>query len=450
MINDLWPEIRSDAGEILNMAQMARLVSLLLMGAVIVMLALTFYHVIAPFLMPLFLAGVLAVLCQPLYRRILKWTKDRTALAAGLTTFAVLIIILVPATLGTIAAAKQLYALAQSKLAASHLKKGSDWAELARTVQDSAAVEGLIRRYEEWTGEEVDRDELQTEMQARLREGSLVLARKTLGYAGSTLSLLGTVVSILIGGLTFVIAFYYFLADGPALIEATEKLIPVHRDYVRHLLTQFDHAVRAVVSATFAAALGQGIATGIGMQIAGFQHFFIVTILATLTALVPVLGTWLIWGPYVVWLAYHDHWVAATMLTLYGSIFVGLLDNAIRAYVLHSNVKLHPLLAFVSVLGGIQVMGLWGIFVGPIVASCLHALLQIFNTELVAFSEQKQQRSAADPGGDTLLMSDIEPQRPAPAASAPPAAPPAKSPVTAPPAPAVPMPAAVRQDAAIK
>src|SRR5262249_8207809 len=155
--------------------------------------------------------------------------------------------------------------------------------------------------------------------------------------------------------------------------------------------------------ATFAAALGQGIATGIGMHVAGFHHFFIVTLFATLTALVPVLGTWLVWGPYVLWLWFSKDGdrVTATILALDGSIFVGLLDNVIRTYVLHSNVKLHPLLAFVSVLGGIQVMGLWGIFVGPVVASCLHALLKIFNTELVTFSEQKQQLAAGDSRGDT-------------------------------------------------
>ena len=378
------------------MGQMARLVSLLVMGAVIVLLGLTFYHVMAPFLMPLFLAGVLAMLSQPFYRRLLKWTKDRTPLAAGLTTFAVLAIILVPLALGTVAAAKQLYGMAEARLEKSHLK-GSDWSEFARFVQDSAPFENVVKRYESWTGEEVNRDELQVEIQARLREGSLLLVRKTLGYAGSTLSILGSAVSLLVGLLTFVIAFYYFLADGPALIEASEKLIPVHRDYVRHLLTQFDQAVRAVVSATFAAALAQGIATGIGMWIAGFHHFFIVTILATLTALVPVLGTWLIWGPLVLWMGFHDgRWGAAIFLTLYGSIFVGLLDNVIRAYVLHSNVKLHPLLAFVSVLGGIQVMGLWGIFIGPIVASCLHALIKIFNTEIVAFSEERQSGTLRD------------------------------------------------------
>ena len=385
------------------MAPMARLVSLLVMGAVIVILGLTFYQVMAPFLMPLFLAGVLAVLCQPIYRRFLVWTKNRTPLAAGLTTCAVLFVLLVPLSLGIVGGARQLYSLAQTTLAHSNLKE-SGWADLTRTVRESAAVDGLIVRYEEWTGEPVDRDELQDEIRARLREASATLARRTLGYAGSTLSLLGGIVSFLIAALTFVIAFYYFLADGPALIEATEKLIPVHRDYVRHLLGQFDQAVRAVVSATFAAALGQGIATGIGMYVAGFHHFFIVTLLATLTALVPVLGTWLIWGPFVLWLGYHEYWGTAIVLTLYGSIFVGLLDNVIRAYVLHSNVKLHPLLAFVSVLGGIQVMGLWGIFIGPIVASCLHALLKIFNTELVAFSEEKQAHPAPDDSDTTLPL----------------------------------------------
>jgi hypothetical protein len=91
----------------------------------------------------------------------------------------------------------------------------------------------------------------------------------------------------------------------------------------------------------------------------------------------------------VLWLGFHQgDWVRAGFLAVYGSVVVGLLDNVIRSYVLHSNVKLHPLLAFVSVMGGIQLMGLWGVFVGPVVASCLHALVKIFNTELGQFSNQ--------------------------------------------------------------
>ena len=55
----------------------------------------------------------------------------------------------------------------------------------------------------------------------------------------------------------------------------------------------------------------------------------------------------------------------------------------------NTDTKLHPLLALVSVLGGIQTLGLWGVFIGPIVASCLYALVRIFNTELFALSRER-------------------------------------------------------------
>src|SRR5205823_3324144 len=114
------------------------------------------------------------------------------------------------------------------------------------------------------------------------------------------------------------------------------------------------------------------------------------------------------------------------------------------AYVLHTNVKLHPLLAFVSVLGGIQVMGLWGIFIGPIVASCLHALVKIFNSELEAFSAEQQARVARDPDLATLPVTNAPELEPRPVfvslAAASPASPPEPAAAVAPPraAPQVP------------
>ena len=101
------------------------------------------------------------------------------------------------------------------------------------------------------------------------------------------------------------------------------------------------------------------------------------------------MGSWLIWLPCAGWLMYQGHWGSAIFLILVGTLVIGTMDNIIRTYVLQSDAKLHPLLAFVSVLGGLQMMGLWGVFIGPIVASCLHALVQIFNAELKAFSKEK-------------------------------------------------------------
>jgi len=215
------------------------------------------------------------------------------------------------------------------------------------------------------------------------------IAKRSLGMAASTVGLLGSVFSAMVAWIMFVIALYYFLADGNSLIDSTQSLIPVHVDYQRKLIDQFQKVVRAVVLATFLAAIAQGMTTAVALYLVGFDHFIIFLILATITSMVPLLGSWLIWGPCAGWLLYQGHWGSALFLTAIGTLVVGTMDNIIRTYVLQSDAKLHPLLAFVSVLGGLQMMGLWGVFIGPIVASCLHALVQIFNTELKAFSEEK-------------------------------------------------------------
>jgi hypothetical protein len=67
-------------------------------------------------------------------------------------------------------------------------------------------------------------------------------------------------------------------------------------------------------------------------------------------------------------------------------------DNFIKPYILHGRAKLHPLLALLSVLGGVQALGLWGIFIGPMVAAFLYALLNILHQELKAFAEADQRR----------------------------------------------------------
>ena len=105
----------------------------------------------------------------------------------------------------------------------------------------------------------------------------------------------------------------------------------------------------------------------------------------------------MVWSPFVVWLALHGNWFAAIGLVIWGVAVVGMLDNGVKLYVLQSNADLHPLLAFISVIGALQVLGLWGIFIGPIVASCLFALIQIFNEELRALAKEREAAAVASP-----------------------------------------------------
>ena len=209
-------------------------------------------------------------------------------------------------------------------------------------------------------------------------------------------------VGAIVGFGMFLIAFYYFLCDGSKLMEATEKLIPVQIDYQRQLVREFNGVMQAVVSATMLSAIAQGAATAVALYIVGIHQFFLIFVIATFASLIPVAGTWMVWGPFAIWFCFtHDPEVMKSdywwfwaywrpmFLFVIGVGVIGTMDNVIKAYVLQNDTSLHPLLAFVSVFGGMQVMGLWGIFVGPVVACCLHALVKIFNAELNEFSKER-------------------------------------------------------------
>ncbi len=372
------------------MSSMARLVSLGILTTLIVFLGITFYRVVAPYLLPLFLAGVVAILCRPLFQYFRRRTGGRIRLAAGLTTTTVLAIVLVPLVVGTLLASLQLYVLAQEQLDADTLR--GTMQQLRQELQFDRLAEHL----DPLVPGKVDPEQLEESLEANLKAMVTAVAQRSLGLARTALGLLGAIVSWIVSLAIFALALYYFLADGPALREATENLIPVNVDYQRQLAARFDQVVRAVVMATFLSAIVQGVITAAAVGLIGvvvnapiLRHFFIIFLLATLVALIPLAGSWLVWGPVAVWLAWTGHWVAAALLTAFGAVVVGTLDNVVRTYVLHTDAKLHPLLAFVSVLGGLQVMGLWGIFIGPIVACFLHALVQIFNVELQEFSRER-------------------------------------------------------------
>lgn len=390
----------------------ARIVTLSVLFAGIVLLGMMFYQVIAPFLLPMFLAAILAILCRPFYLWLLPKAWNRPDLAAGLTTALITLALVTPLAVGTLIGAVQLTRLSQSDFQNWDWTRGIDriWTDF---------LEPVVLRWQEQYPDQIDVETVKRDLASNSQALVKSLAARTFTWASSTV---GTLLSLSVSGGMFLVAFYYFLADGPALIQAAETLIPVPAEHQRQLREQFAKVVRAVVLATFLAAFAQGIATALALQVVGMGHFFVFLIAAMISALVPLAGTWMVWGPCAAWLAFQGHYASAIGLALFGVIVVGLLDNVIRTYVLNSDAQLHPLLAFASVLGALQVMGLWGIFFGPIIASCLYALVQIFLTELNQFSASAAlaltETGVSPP---TQIAAAVAPDHPQPRAAAPPA-----------------------------
>ncbi len=389
---------------------MAKQAPLIVLGLVTLGLGYEFYTILAPFLLPLFLAGVLAMLSEPL----LVWFRgkipNRPSMAAGLTAATVVALVLLPFAIGTTLAAAQLVSFTRSALA------DKTWQEQMTKLQKQEWVQNLLRQIDQQLGGDVqpvaggaapapdvppernaepvpvapDPEPFRATIEQKLIASAGWIAERTFGAAGKGVAVVAGVANFGVAAFTLLLAYYYFLVDGPKLWATFEQQVPVSREHIRVLFTQFEAAVRGVVMATLAAAAAQGVATAIAVWFCGISGFFLLAILGTLSALIPVMGTWLIWGPAALYLFATGATGKAIFLVIYGIVVVGTLDNLIRAYVLNSNVELHPVLAFVSVLGGLQALGLWGVFIGPVIASCLFAALQTFNQELA--------RSAAAPG----------------------------------------------------
>jgi predicted PurR-regulated permease PerM len=181
------------------------------------------------------------------------------------------------------------------------------------------------------------------------------------------------------------IATYYFLVDGAEMIKTVMRLSPLDDRYEEELTSEFSKVSRAVVLATLLSAIAQGLLAGIGYYFAGLDLLFLLVALTTLLAMVPFVGAAAVWVPASFYLAFFrdpPNTAAAIGLALYGFAVVSMADNVIKPLVLHGQSNLHPLLALLSVLGGVQALGPIGILVGPMVVAFLQALLNMLRREL--------------------------------------------------------------------
>ena len=198
------------------------------------------------------------------------------------------------------------------------------------------------------------------------------MAKQTPGFLGS----------FLVNCFVMVFALFYFLVDGEDLVAAAGKMIPLDQKYQRQLLLKFVEITRAVTSATLLTALSQAVLLGIGYHVAGFQTTLLLMMLTFFAAFVPVVGSAIVWVPASLWLLVDGHVPAAMLLAGYSFAVVMLVDNVMKPMILHGQANLHPLLAFLSVLGGVAALGPLGIFVGPMAVAFLQTGLQMLNVEL--------------------------------------------------------------------
>jgi predicted PurR-regulated permease PerM len=236
------------------------------------------------------------------------------------------------------------------------------------------------------------------------RRSSLEFA--TNNFFSATGATTGFVISFVVGLLIMVVSLYFFLVDGRVLLDLLMNFSPLEEVYERELLIEFDRVSRAVVVATLLSALVQALLAGFGFWVAGLEAVFLLIMLTFVLAMVPFVGAAAVWLPASLYLwFYEDRFGPAVFIFFYGLLVVSLSDNIIKPLVLHGQSKIHPLLALLSILGGVQALGPVGIFVGPMVVAFLQTLLKLLHREMVTLdaNEARAERSSNRPAEDTSV-----------------------------------------------
>jgi len=383
---------------------MSRIASFAVLLAILLVIAVLFYKVMADFLLPMFLAVLLVVIFRPLHTWCVGKCGGRERLAAGLTTAGIVLIVLLP-LLGIVFQAAVEGVRVYERFhdgpgGAAQLRRSPrtpapvevagdrpprDDASLADAMVDVAALADQIVAVGQRVGLELSAEDIERTIRMRVREWLGPVALSSARFTGN----------LILGIAVMVLSLYYFLADGPWMVGKVMALSPLDDRYETQLINEFTQISRAVVLATLLSALVQGSLAGIGFYFAGVKAVFLLTVMAMLFAMVPFVGTTIIWVPVCLWLYFIDQRpVAAIGLAVYCGAIVAAADNVIKPLVLHGRSNLHPLLALLSVIGGVQALGPIGIFVGPMVVVFLHALLNMFHGELESLGQKEGEPGA--------------------------------------------------------
>jgi predicted PurR-regulated permease PerM len=375
-----------------------RVVSLIVLVAIILLIGLKFFQVMVLFMVPLFLAAVLVVIFKPLHLWVCSKTGKRRQLAAALTTAAIALIVLLP-TLGL-----TIYAVSEGTVLVSSLGTETLPGEV-KTEQEPPALilpsgeqghrnaKASLADFVSDIVKQLNETLEHFHLPAVIREAeALQMVLKSLREMAAPLALgsirlLGSIVVTLA---IMVLATYYFLADGPAMLATLMRLSPLDDAYERELLDKFADISRTVVLATLLSAVAQGVLAGVGFYFAGIEHVIFLTTLTIFLAMIPFVGSAAVWVPACAWLYLQDHrTTAAIVLALYCVGVVSMVDNLIKPYILHGQANLHPLLALLSVIGGVQALGPIGILVGPMLVAFLQALMNMFNKEIEKLAKEE-------------------------------------------------------------
>ena len=335
-------------------------------------------YLLSPFLPAILGAVVLAIAISPLDARLEHATR-RPTLSAALCVVFVFVVMLVPAVLIATATIGELRALYR------HLDTQSEAGGSFRAQLDYLLVPVL-----DWLAARTGMaaEELRAALLERVTQLGGTLWRSTASVAGA---LTESVVQVVVGAM----ALFFFLRDGPAILQRLQAASPLSEDQTAQLMEQTAASVVANIHGVIVVAAAQGTLAGLGFWMAGLRSPVLWGVVTAFFSMLPLIGTAAVWVPAAIYLAVDGQWSRALLLSGWSAGLVAMADNFVRPWIVGQRTNSSPLLVFFALLGGARLFGFAGLFIGPVALSITGVLFGFWTatesgrSEAAAASQQE-------------------------------------------------------------
>ena len=327
----------------------------ILMGLV----TLLFLYLLKPFFFPLFWAAVIAGIFQPLYRRIDR-RLNRPSLSTILIFLVIAVIILLPAgVVGTLVFNESVQLYGKLSPDQKNIDRGF------QNIIDLIANNPLADLFN------IDKSVL-------IEKAAEVLRSVTNYIFVHLTALTQNTLGLLVQSAIMLYTLFFFVRDGDKFIRTAMRILPLGGGRESLLYNRFFVTARSTLKVTLIIGGLQGVLGGIVFLITDVEGALIWGLLMIIMAVVPLVGCSIIWGPAGILMLLSGHIWEGILILASGILVISMVDNLLRPLLIGKDVEMHPLLIFLSTLGGLVLFGFSGFVIGPIIASMLLAIWDMY------------------------------------------------------------------------
>jgi len=180
--------------------------------------------------------------------------------------------------------------------------------------------------------------------------------------------------------------FFFALKDGSKLREFVSGLSPLNKTQEKRLVKQFEDITQSIVYGQIVIGLLQGTLAGIGFYLFGIPNALLLTVIAVMLSVIPVIGPAFVYVPLTVYLLATGNPLVAIGFLIYNILAVSFFDSILRSHWVSRKTKISQVIILIGMIGGLLVFGILGIILGPLILAYFLTFLQAYKDKTLSGS----------------------------------------------------------------